>query len=679
MLTGRNLAGRQAKSRGLVDRVEGEGPDPLLEEFLAGLQFERELQNKLPELCNPSFGAGREEGVAWHAAAYQRFSLERLLEGKVHPGAVEIHELLTTLLGHLKRIKEATGRVHGNLKPSNIYLEGEGPLTQCAMRFGDFAGLRDPTEKGAMERRDLSAVGRLLYQMVSGQEARSTVVSDQGDWAIFGKKASLWTAFCEDLLKADTGQSVLTVDQILEQLPTLKPVQPKPWGVVGAVAGAAAIMGLVMAHFLVPGGLLSFFQPPPPISDETRMQWQSLVQEYEAWGEAVNESLSEAVEAGTGRAWHADPYLFNQVLEFYEANVLEADVKMDPWEVLDRRVPWQTLDKTVPEILGREKYVLRTEQSLQFMEFLRVRLESWPALEQLETLAATYRERRWEAPAAQVSGLRESFAVDAGTPKRVDQILENIRVATQINRVWETAQVETEPLLVEGRRGEGANSRTDPLLENLDDFLLSQGRGAEDLEAILEGIQSSARAIRQIREVVESEAYREQTEVALFREESFLADWQPDADPARLTQWQNEVLQYRTLKPDAIPLRPTQWEEGYATIRGLLEKILDLDELVRRTGEVSPLTPEVFQGFQSRLAELEATGREALNLPRVVKYETPMDQLNRRIFQGLDALEAMLRDFIFQLRPDPDEWLKDVNSRTVAGSAVLEAFWSPNP
>lgn len=654
---------------------EEDSPDPLLEEFLAGIQFEKELQTKLPEVSLPCLGAGKQDEMGWVAKPFERFPLERVFEGRIKTEASQIYQLVESLLQVLQQIKSSSGRSHGNLKATNVFLVGEGPLSECKIRLTDFSPLSDPNAKGKMERRDLVSVGRILYKLVTRKDAKSTTVSDLGGWNTFGKKAALWTAFCEDLLKADAEHSSQTFEQVLEQLPGLKPEKPKPWGIVGTVAAILLLGGIVTTHFLTPGGLLSFFQPPPPVSAETREQWETLVSEYTLWGESVNTSLDNALEEGSGTIWHLDPYLFNQVLNFYESNVQSSQVEIDPWEVVDRRVPWQTLDQTVPEILGREKYVIRTEQSLQFTEFLKVRLKSWPTLEELETNAVFFSDRGWEEPAILLRQTRQNYRLDEGLPDYVESVLSNIRLTTQINRFFERASGKIEPLTREGSRALGEDNLQDPVLLSLPELLVDQGRNAESLEGLLERIRETHAGIENLQGYVQSAAYRDDTALELFRRESFLREWDGTLAPTLLIRWLEEIGQYRFLPENSVPLQPSTWGSGFQEAREILEKMDELDELMRRTGTESPLTPAIFGGYEQELADLQALGERAQALPKVLKNRANLESLNNQILQELNAFIGRLRDMLFQLRPDPDEWLRDVNSRTIAGSDALNQFW----
>lgn len=656
-------------------REDAEGADPLKEEFLAAVQLQKELAPKLPEVCVPCLSAGKDGDRVWMRMPYFSFSLERVFDSRLHVKPRVIHFQIERLLEALGQLQAVAGRGHGNLKAGNIFFDGAGPLEQCGIRLSDLAAPGASASARDFERKDLAAVGRLLYRWVTGQESKATVVSDKGGWEDFGKKAPLWMAFCEDLLKAENPESSLTLQSAREQLPLLKPEKPKPWGLVGTVAAVLAVGGLLTAHFMLPDGLFGFLLPPPPVTDETRMQWEQLVVEYNAWGEPVNESLRRAVDEGSGTPWHLDPYLFNQILAFYESNMAAPEVEMDPWEVVERRVPWQTLDQVVPEILGRERYRVRTEQSLQFMVFMRERLEAWPTLERLAETEEAYRRRGWEAPAQELAEIRGQYAVDREAPQRVNRVLDGVRWSAQVERSREQLEGQAEFLQTEGRRELGERRRRDPLLEGLPDFVLAQGREAAQLEDLARRMLQLSQEAEAVRALVESTDYAERIDVELFREESFLAVWDGEPDPIFLRRWREELPAYLKLAPAEVPLAPSRWEAEYRESDSLMAKMAELDDLVRRTSGESPLSPEQFDGFRSDLAGLRALGEEALQVPAVVKYREAMESLNNRILQGLDALQGRLRDMLFQLRPDPDEWLRDLRGRTITGSMALNTIW----
>jgi len=654
---------------------EGE-VDFLFDEFLSSIQFHKELGVKLPDVCLACLGAGKKERRAWIAMPYEAFSLERVFDARIPTDAPLIYQYVQELLTALKKIVDTTGRGHGNLKPGNIFLTGEGPLENLNLRLADFApGAKSRADKEYVQA-DLVAVGQLLYRLVTRQESKAAAVSDKGEWAIFGKQGPSWMAFCENLLKADAEDSQYTLEKALEQLPNLKPQKAKPWGVLGAAAAVLAVGGILIAHFMMPDGLFGLFLPPPPVTEETQANWEALVREYMEWGEPVDESLKDALSAGSGTSWHQDPYLFNQVLNFYDSNLEAPQVEMDPWEVVERRVPWQTLGESVPEILGRQRYVIRTEQSLLFIRFLRERLEAWPTLDRLDRLVNTYRSRGWDAPAGELMEMRSRYRVDRETPRRVNEVLEGIRLSAQVDRFWGQIQDNVEVLVEEGARSAGEKNLRDPLLLNLPELVLEYGGEVENLKTLTGRISAMNEEIEAMREVVESPVYREETHIALFREESFLSAWDGAVSPGLFRQWLAALPTYRYLQPEMIPLDPVQWESDAAEAGEIMEKMMDLDELIRRTSGDSPLTPSAFQGYQDELAQLNDLGEEATGLPKVFKYRERMEALNNRIVRGFDEFLGRLREMLFQLRPDPDEWLRDINERTIPGSMALNRIWT---
>ncbi len=676
---GEELNGNRVAIKVYHNRFLEEGEtDTLKEEFVRAARFHREVHTEIPGVCIPFLENGESvDGKAWAIMPYAGFSLEQMLDYKMQPSPQVIYLYVIQLLKQLQVLRNKTGRGHGNLKASNIFLEGKGKLEHLKIRLSDFAPLLDPSRKGEFEKRDLGAVGKMIYRLVRGQEAKSSAVSDSEDWEVFGKKkADLWRAFCEDLLRAGDGISSLSLEHALDQLPSLKPEKKKPvaaFGVAGFLLFAGGLIGL---HFYLPEGLIGLFTPTPEeIPMETQQHWVEIVTAYNDWGKVVDESLRDAINAGSGTFWHSDPYLANEVLNRYEADLNSGEVEMDPWELLDRRIPWQTINETPPDILARQRYVDKALNSVLFMNRLRLYLERWPVPDQLDASAQRFTELGFEAPASEITEVRETYQVDDQIPERIRTIIEVLRNANQADRQWETVSARAEILSNEGRviRDSGVE---DAVLVQAEDYALNAGATTETVSQLSIRLSEVDSQFIPIQEAIESEAYAQDTDINLFRVESFISAVEGLPGEAEFQLWIEQVGQYRFLDPAEVPLQPDTWSVTDAAVVDLLANIRIQDAEMREAGEDSGLTPELLQGFDAILDGVRQQAVEVVRLPLVLKNRGLMEQTNQEILNALDGLQSELITVLENMVPSPDVWLDRINGYVVSGPAILNTFWT---
>ena len=228
----------------------------------------------------PIFEAGQEDQNAFYVTKLYPRSLESLVQGRVNLDSAGLRRLTDGALKALEELRDKHGRSHGNLKPTNIFLDGK-TIPAATVVLGDLA-LPDAANQAA----DCHALGATLYQLLRGRQVRhfDWPMEHGPDWEKLGPLANAWRRFCNVLMAPDLGaQASPLADVRLEfrkmkaranAAPSLSGVgtssggnQPTPKGGSkrGLLAGVAATVAALVA-----GAGLYISQTNQKISDRLR-------------------------------------------------------------------------------------------------------------------------------------------------------------------------------------------------------------------------------------------------------------------------------------------------------------------------------------------------------------------------------------------------------------------------
>ena len=150
----------------------------------------------------PIFETGQEGNDAFYVTKLYPRSLGALIQGRVSLEAGSMHRLTDKILRVLEDLRDRTGRCHGNLKPTNILVDGKS-VDAAPIVLGDLA--RD--DEARSQAVDLCALGGVLYQLVRGRVVRHLdwPMEHSEDWAKLGPQADAWRRFCNVLIAPDLG------------------------------------------------------------------------------------------------------------------------------------------------------------------------------------------------------------------------------------------------------------------------------------------------------------------------------------------------------------------------------------------------------------------------------------------------------------------------------------------
>jgi hypothetical protein len=178
----------------------------------------------------PVLQQGTCEDGEWYSTRAYRRSIQKLLEGRVALSKPWVLEILRAITAGALALKKGCGRSHGNLQPYHILLSSSETIKDAEIAIKDPCW--DPsTDARGLERRDLKAIGLILYQLVRRREVdQDSIILPlelSVEWkSVFGKEASAWLALCNRLLDQNLSLDSYGLEQLERDLVSLQPKPP---------------------------------------------------------------------------------------------------------------------------------------------------------------------------------------------------------------------------------------------------------------------------------------------------------------------------------------------------------------------------------------------------------------------------------------------------------------------
>jgi PEGA domain/Sulfatase-modifying factor enzyme 1 len=219
----------------------------------------------------PILGGGQDERGIWYATHFYVRSIQGMLDRLVVLETPDLHHVVLSVVRAALHFKKACGRSHGNLKPSNIFLEGAGkPKSSQVVVTDPLPGGGEDAAR--YELADLRSVGELLYQLALHRKADFSSgwvilpVEATKEWSdLFGKRTAEWLALCNRLLDPALASQDYNLEKLEADLLALKPKQSVAVFAVPAVAALVVVSlaaGYLLFHHQKRGNLLIKTDPP---------------------------------------------------------------------------------------------------------------------------------------------------------------------------------------------------------------------------------------------------------------------------------------------------------------------------------------------------------------------------------------------------------------------------------
>jgi hypothetical protein len=340
--------------------------------------------------------SGAEAGEARAAAAgayavmdrYER-SAQSLIDGKVNLNNDDLRVLFSGIVQGLLDLRKTAARAHGALKASNILLANSADLATATVHLTDPAApLPDGTFPATSAAKDLSDLGRLLYQLVNLRPYDDGTIGRNKDWDELGPNGEDWRKLCHALLDAHAPAEERDLEKILARIGTwtAKPKKSKKPLIIAAAA-LLVVVGSIAAYFV--------FRAPPVKFDQSR--WDKLALAYYLW---FDDFTTEMYKMPVRDKFRQAPYP-TEVAKLFDDAAKDLDNYSPKQIAAAQGMDWETLIKTPTDSIHSGSAPKYTQQSLELVENVEAALSpaKWPVVTKLDETAKRYEAMGWQKPA----------------------------------------------------------------------------------------------------------------------------------------------------------------------------------------------------------------------------------------------------------------------------------------
>jgi hypothetical protein len=218
----------------------------------------------------PVFEKGQDERGVWYATRFYPRSVNKIIQGKVALTRETLQHLTRCVAQGALDLKNACGRSHGDIVPSNVQISRSEKLTEAEIVICD--PLPGGEEEAVnFEINDLRSIGRILLQLVQqraiGKEEDFLIlpILTSPQWTrLFGKNADTWLSLCNRLLDPNLTLEEMTLERLISELDALQPKRKLPPKLLIGAAAALVVLAALTALLLRPRPLELAITSDPP-------------------------------------------------------------------------------------------------------------------------------------------------------------------------------------------------------------------------------------------------------------------------------------------------------------------------------------------------------------------------------------------------------------------------------
>lgn len=359
-----------------------------------------------------------DEGASYATDLYPR-SAQKLVVGRVKLDGKSLGLIVGSVLSGLLELRQAGGRAHGNLKPSNVLIAGTGDAPLVGAVLTDPADAGSEASGGPSTAGDLRALGELIHLLVLHQPLRAQTgwpLAQAPEWSRLGPSGAAWRELCNRLLDPALPSQTPTLEEIQAAMPAAKEGKRSKGLVWGGVALAVLALGGGAAILLVPRT-----PPPPPVQELSDEAWGKLCDEYDEW-------FAGLVARDPGRiklvkdTFSGDPQL-GEVLKALGADTTTHNLqKVTDGAGGDARDMKRSPPPSIRTNDGKRRVAAAADAVAKIKAvFSPEELPKWAAWDRARTLAEACKKRGWTGPQRYLENLTK-IAVGPDLLKSVGEI-----------------------------------------------------------------------------------------------------------------------------------------------------------------------------------------------------------------------------------------------------------------
>lgn len=589
----------------------------------------------------------------------------------VTPTGDRLRIMVGRILAALKSWEIHYGSPHGNLKPSNIFVVGEGPLQNLSFVLSD-PWWRLGTPSGQLRSQELSQLGGLIVQMVRGRQAGLAPIEDAPEWRRLGRSGAAWRDFGNFLLDGNGDPAALTLEAAETRLRAI-PADFPP-GRVAAVGGVSVSLMLCGATLTyarlgdvpaMPGRLLWLAEKtgnPHAFREQTSREWSLLCRAWEEWAGDIAAQATKLEQ--TKELWVDGDPLRAAIASFrLKAEALRPQTIAAQGGATSKELEGRSLASLVenpPRAVRREKVARQLVEAWKEVSALQLELDSWWRWAQLRSLREDLAAVEKDTARAQVEPVvpnRAPSGADptSGTTLKALLRLANDDAARSLLAPWKEWQDVSSDLIHSGDRVQAAMPRL--ALQAIPD--------TSDLRELAGSIAAAVIELRRRRALFLAPNVDRQR----FLSESALLSEKRVVVREDLERWELEVRLFSQVPRQEDPREIVTWDSRFLLLQASAAE-LELEPPSDESPTGVPLFTRAefekeVERFRAQVKTLRARKAIRRDLPDLTLQTEQTLQTMRALDQRLDATLALLR---------PDRWLAGVAARTWPYASARERW-----
>jgi hypothetical protein len=601
---------------------------------------------------------GRCEEGAYVVLPWCEGSFEALVES-LSPRGDSLRVLTTKLLDVLEEWESTYGIPHGKLTPSNVFVEGTGPLATRTLRLSD-SWYMPGMKADELRRRDLAAIGEMLVRVVRRRAAGGWPIEDAPEWKALGRAGSAWREYCNFLLdpKPSSVPMFAEARARLQKIP--HDVQPARTAALTMAAmlvlGGLGLLGFARfgSRTALPTSLLPLAEwtgNPNALRTEVSPEWAQLARAFNTWIGDVERNTERW--DGTAALWTgADDPLRKALTEFraqskdLDPRVLVPEAAGNSLGVLADSPPDLVRAQLLRELVNR-----RVQQAWDKVNAFSQKFAQWPgwvqASKTADQLAARGRPRvagtlRQRLPPAPVPGERTELTT-ANRLKAFNDLSQDQYGALVLLPRWKEFEAAAAELAASGDRVQAAMPK----------LALASAEDTSSLGDFSEAISAPIAELHRRRQEFKALG----AGAARFVKEAPIELAKGDVTAEDLPKWEQQLALFTKLPAAEDPRAAEDWDERIHRM-AVSEAELETESAVGdngvRTLSKTDLEREL-TSVRSSLTTLRA--RDVLRVDR----ESVTEQVSN-FRNTIAGLEQRLEVTLALLKPE--RWLDSIAKQT---------------